>query len=255
MRRFKISEQQFSVTYDNSCSTGSLLKTDFIDDGRHIYLKLSHMGQFAYGKESLCEVISSRIGRQLGFPILEYYPCLVDLMNAKAPYLGCYSYDYAICDVRYTALEACESILGAYSTGLTSLQKMGFEDYLNQVIIFDYLVGNTDRHSGNIEFFLTKEGLVPAPIFDSGKSLLCTYAMYPRMWDQDQITNNFLTQNHTFNTFKYGKPIALKPLETIDWEYVFEDIASLLGQDEMQNIKNFVEHQYQSLVERGLVIW
>lgn len=247
-------EQRFSVAYENSCSTGCLLKTDFIKGDKRIYLKLSHRGQFAYGKESVCEVISSRVGTQLGFPVLEYYPCLVDLMNDKKPYLGCYSYDYAISETRCTALEACEAVLGAYSTGLTSLQKMGFEDYLNQVIIFDYLVGNTDRHSGNLEFFMTDEGLVPAPIFDSGKSLLCTYAMYPRMWDQDQITNNFLTQCHTFNTFKYCKFIALQSWDTINWHHVFEDVDSFLSTDEMQSVKNFVEYQYRTLVKRGLIV-
>lgn len=252
IRLFHIPEQRFTRNYDNSCSTGCLLKTDFTEDNKHIYLKLSHKGSYTYGKESLCEVIASRIGQQLAFNVLPYYPCLVDLENGSGPFLGCYSYDYANNYEIYTAIDICESHTGPYSTGLKQLQSIGFGNEMNDIIIFDYLIGNTDRHARNIEF-LGGARLKAAPIFDNGKSLLVTFAMYPLTWDTDQITNNFLTHNHTFNTFKFATPKRLPAITCIDWITIFTDIKDYITESEQESIISYITHNYKELQKRGII--
>jgi len=50
----------------------------------------------------------------------------------------------------------------------------GMEAYLNYILVFDYLMANTDRHFGNfgaIRNVSTLEWIGPAPVFDSGTSL------------------------------------------------------------------------------------
>lgn len=56
------------------------------------------------------------------------------------------------------------------------LQIPGVERYLQQMLCFDYLVENSDRHYGNFGFIRdvnTLKFLGPAPLFDNGTSLWC----------------------------------------------------------------------------------
>ena len=58
----------------------------------------------------------------------------------------------------------------------TYLQIPGVELYLQQMLSFDYLVENSDRHYGNFGFIRdvnTLKFLGPAPLFDNGTSLWC----------------------------------------------------------------------------------
>ena len=54
--------------------------------------------------------------------------------------------------------------------------RMGWEDYIYQMLIVDYLILNRDRHGANIEVLRNsrKKTIRPAPLFDHGLSLLCS---------------------------------------------------------------------------------
>lgn len=176
----------------------------------------------------------------------------MDLENGFGPFLGCYSYDYTNNYEIFTAIDICESHTGPYSTGLKQLQSIGFSNEMNDIIIFDYLIGNTDRHARNIEF-LGGASLKAAPIFDNGKSLLVTFAMYPLTWGTDQVTNNFLTHNHTFNTFKFATPKRLPPITCIDWTTIFTDIKAYITKSEQDSIISYITHNYKELQKRGII--
>lgn len=50
----------------------------------------------------------------------------------------------------------------------------GMKEFIDYMLVFDYLMANTDRHFGNfgaIQNVETLEWIGPAPIFDSGTSL------------------------------------------------------------------------------------
>lgn len=257
LRRFTIPESRFSTVFPDSCSSGCLMKTNFIDEdtNKHIYLKLSHRAKNkVWGKESIFEVVCSRLGKQLGLPVLSYYPCLVDLQNGEPCSFGCYSYDYSSGEFVENAQELCNRCFGLYSTSLKHLQELGFEEQLNQIMVFDYLVGNTDRHMRNIEFRRADEEIQMVPIFDNGKSLLETFAAYPFAWDQDQMTNNFLTNGHTLRTFEcVTKPVNLYTVESLKWSDVFSQLEDYLTVEEQQMIVDFVSHQYNVLMQKGLI--
>lgn len=258
-RIFKVPETRFAATYPNSCSSGCLLKTEYQDESNKVcYIKLSHkLEGSVWGRESLNEIICYRLGIQLGFPVLQYEPCWIDLMNGKPPCFGCYSESYlASKDIALTALELCELNLGAYQTSATSLRKLGFSDLVDMLIAWDYLIGNTDRHAANIEFLLHDDGtLDPAPIFDNGKSLLDTFALYPKAWDLEHTTNNFLTFQKTTNTFtEVNSCVKVCPIATVDWGLIRQGIEDMLTGGEWHLVESFIIHNYKMLKERGVIV-
>ena len=64
-----------------------------------------------------------------------------------------------------------------------------YEKALNEMLVFDALIFNTDRHYGNFGFLVdshTNHIIAPAPLFDHGNSLL-NYAAYDALKDRDSI--------------------------------------------------------------------
>lgn len=51
--------------------------------------------------------------------------------------------------------------------------------YLCNILSFDMLTLNTDRHFHNIALIQTKSGYQECPIFDNGAALLSNYGMFP----------------------------------------------------------------------------
>ena len=71
-----------------------------------------------------------------------------------------------------------------------------FEQALNEMIIFDALIFNTDRHFGNFGFLIdsaTNKIIAPAPLFDHGNSLL-NFAGVDALKDQTSICKYAETQ-------------------------------------------------------------
>jgi len=54
-------------------------------------------------------------------------------------------------------------------------KRMGWEKYVYEMFLIDYLVLNRDRHGANIEILrdLKTKTVRPAPLFDHGLSLVC----------------------------------------------------------------------------------
>lgn len=257
-RSFKIPETRFAATYPNSCSKGCLLKTEIVDEtGTRLFIKLPRRSsRGVWGKESLNKIICCRLGAQLGLPMLPYWPCVVDFMDGDVPHFGCYSTSYVTSEeLAITAIDYCESEFGAYSTSGESLRKLGYADLVDTLIVWDYLVGETDRHANNIEFILKPDGSVkPAPIFDNGMSLLSAYGAYPKAWNIAQTTNNFLTFNKNTKTFTtVQSAFKLPPLADVDWQAIKGDITDKLSIPEWDMIAEFVEHNYNTLKEQGVI--
>ena len=64
-----------------------------------------------------------------------------------------------------------------------------YEKALNEMLVFDALIFNTDRHCGNFGFLVdshTNHIIAPAPLFDHGNSLL-NYAAHDALKDRDSI--------------------------------------------------------------------
>lgn len=49
--------------------------------------------------------------------------------------------------------------------------RLGFKDYIKDMIFLDCLIHNTDRHEKNFGYLITPSGIHPAPLFDNGYCL------------------------------------------------------------------------------------
>lgn len=246
------------VYHTNSLSHGSTGHANLIYGGTPCFIKfkLDEVTE-QWDRVALCEVVASRIGRCLGLNTVTYELCLVDLMNGQPPVVGCVSeYYYDDSETIYTAQSLCESEFGLYHTTASSLRSLGFSNDLDKLIVFDYIIGNKDRHPTNIEFIaIDVNEVFMSPIFDSGTSLLKTYAPYEATWGIDQITNNFLTRYHSDFTFEsILQPVEFTPLADISWEQdVFYGLDGYITPEEKRMITSFVEFRYNELLKRGLI--
>ncbi len=158
---------------DNT-SDGVLRKRWKIIDGRRCLIK----GGTGLMQEPFNESMASRIMTVLGIPHVDY-----DIMWIE-------NRPYSVCDDfidRDTELVSAFRIMASkkrrndrsiYQHYTECCLDLGIDvvPFLDRMLILDYIMGNTDRHTNNFGLIRnadTLEWLGPAPVFDSGTSLGC----------------------------------------------------------------------------------
>lgn len=132
--------------------------------------------------ESYAEVIASRIGKKLGLDCTDYKMCEV-IIDDEFRTLACESKSFLNNGEHYLSIgklirERSLPILdygdlSNYTKLLSRYRSIpNFERNLNQMLAFDYLILNDDRHFGN-SGFIVNGNVRAAPIFDNGNSLFC----------------------------------------------------------------------------------
>ena len=163
----------------SSGTAGSFLKSQEISGGRKIYYKLSNYDPLKgiVGHECVNEIIADRLLTAFGIEHLEY-----TLIHAKIKIDGkevitylCSSYDFKQRDESKLALDVyyqMERLDGELP--LDFCLRLGWDRYIYDMLLLDYLILNRDRHGANIEILRNaRTGSVrPAPLFDHGLSLL-----------------------------------------------------------------------------------
>lgn len=153
-----------------------------------MYYKLSNFDkvQGIIGHECVNELIVDRLLTILGIPHLSYQLMHADILadgKVHEVYL-CASRDFKEKGESKIALDAYKE-REAYQTesALDFCIRMGWEEYIYQMLVVDYLILNRDRHGANIEVLRNsrKKTFYLAPLFDHGLSLLC------RCMDDSQV--------------------------------------------------------------------
>lgn len=87
------------------------------------------------------------------------------------------------------------------------------------MLIVDYLIVNIDRHPGNIGFFRKNGILVPAPLYDSGASLLTRYFdhNYEEMIESHKLMNYKVLLNGKRTNFEEVLKILSNEVESNDY--------------------------------------
>lgn len=198
----------FELSIDNALKNGAtygfFLKWRIKYNNKYIWVKTSNYIELlnTWLWESYSEIIAYYLGQDLGIKnILKYYPCVVSINNQKL--FGCYSYDFnepkesfvsigrlqtlKLVDTRRFYLEldsGYESLLRQLKNNLG----IDYKDELDNILLFDSVILNTDRHFGNFGFRYNRETNKwrKAPIFDNGCSL------YSGTYKQGDF-NNLLT--------------------------------------------------------------
>lgn len=138
-------------------------------DGKILLYKGGTMGASNTGNEPYSEFYAYQIGKILGINVVPY---------------GLSKWKNTLCSTceLFTSKEVSFVPVGRIvrSGGMQAVKayynKLGaeFEKALNDMLVFDALIFNTDRHYGNFGFLIdsrTNRIIAPAPLFDHGNSL------------------------------------------------------------------------------------
>ena len=170
----------WSIIRNSSGTAGSFLKAYSELSGAKIYYKLSNYdgSRGVVGHESVNELIVDRLLTLLGIEHLHYQLIHADILvdgNVLETYV-CASENFRepgedkqAMDVYYES----ERLDG--ESPLDFFRRMGWGEYIWQMLVVDFLILNRDRHGANIEILRNKKKktIRLAPLFDHGLSLLC----------------------------------------------------------------------------------
>lgn len=160
-------------------------------DGKIFLYKGGTQGASNTGNEPYSEFYAAQIGQILGFHVVPY--SLARWKNTLC----------STCEL-FTSENMSFVPVGRIvrSGGMRAVREYyhalgeNFEQSLNDMLILDALILNTDRHYGNFGFLVdshTNQILAPAPLFDHGNSLL-NFAGQDALKDQESITKYAKTQ-------------------------------------------------------------
>lgn len=170
----------WSKIRNSSGTAGSFLKAYSELGGIKTYYKLSNYDSVrgVIGHESVNELIVDRLLTILGIEHLHYQLIHADVMiegKVQETYV-CASENFREKGEDKQAIDVCyesEHLDGEGHLGFCL--RMGWGEYLWQMLVADYLILNRDRHGANIEALRNKKKktIRLAPLFDHGLSLLC----------------------------------------------------------------------------------
>ena len=159
---------------DNT-SDGVLMIFWKIVDGRRCLLK---GGTGAVRQEPFNEAIASTVMEALGIPHAEYgviwvsdRPCSIceDFVTTETELVSASA-------VMSSSKKRNDATLYAHWVGCCSDLGVDIVPHMDRMLAVDYLMGNTDRHTGNFGLLRDPDTLGwigPAPVFDTGTSLGC----------------------------------------------------------------------------------
>ncbi|SFU87174.1 hypothetical protein [Butyrivibrio sp. INlla21] len=195
---------------NSSGTAGTFLKSSAVIGGYKKYYKLSNFdaGKGVIGHECINEIIVDRLLDIFHIEHLNY-----ELINADIEVDGriyntylCASYDFKERGESKASLDdyyRLNALPG--ESHYDFCVRMGWRDYIDRMLVVDYLVLNRDRHGANIEILRNSRAQTvrPAPLFDHGLSLLCTCSSdeEAKAFDimGDKQCNNFIGSRSTFD--------------------------------------------------------
>lgn len=156
-------------------SDGWLKKKWKIIDGKRCLIKA---GSNPFMQEPINEVFGTRLHERLG---CKNYVSYNVLLEDGIPYSVCENFIDTNTEL-VNAVSINRSIkkrsqYSSYEHFRNACEKLGIpgmKEFIDYMLVFDYLMANTDRHFGNfgaIRNVQTLEWIGPAPVFDSGTSL------------------------------------------------------------------------------------
>lgn len=250
-------------TFSSNSNGGQYLKSEYIKNGVKYYLKLS---DYLYGSfnshESVLEVIASRLGSCLGLPVLKYTGCMANIMLDGKLFTTYVSKSVNYCNRRQTAMP----LVAYYNINKLPMElpiefcrRYNMSTYVDKMLIFDYLIMNTDRHGKNIEMLVDNSNVEPAPIFDNGRCLT-----YDRGNNINNILqydykapgqgNNFIGGLNLENNLRYVSKVYKLPRLTNEVKKkIFHGLHGVLDKRHIELIWTALGYRYNNLLKKGVI--
>ena len=262
----KVYREKQDLTYlswtkirNSSGTAGSFLKAYTELDNEKIYYKLSNYDSFKgiVGHECVNEIIVDRLLSILGIEHLEYELIYADVMvNDKihTTYV-CGSKDFKKRGETKVALDAfyqAEHI--EKETPLEFCVRNGWETYIYEMLVVDFLILNRDRHGANIEVLRDSKNkrYRLAPLFDHGLSLMvqCTDEKEISQIDvmEDKKVQCFVGTNSSLENLSLiplGKFPKLQPLKDEDRAFLFQDLEGVISQGLLDKIWEMLSRRWK----------
>ncbi len=248
-------------TRKSSGTAGSFLKSYDDTGDKKRYYKLSDYDQTRgiIGHECVNEIVVQRLLRFFGIEHLEYtlIHALVTIDGAEYETYLCESEDYKGPDEAKLSLEdyyAMERVNGESS--LDFCKRMGWEQYVYEMFLIDYLVLNRDRHGANIEVLRDRKNksVRLAPLFDHGLSLVCRCHTKEELdvFDvmKDRKVQSFVgSSSADENVGKIPKEYltTLPKLKKVDLDRIFEGLEAALDRDHLDKMREMIRERWRYL--------
>lgn len=270
----KLILHEFKLSHAN----GGRLEKFWVEDiltGRQFLIK----GSTAFSYEPLCEKIAYIIGKDLGIDVLEYdilpsklFKDIVP-MNPLCKYVSiCEKIDrknYSITSVaeikraRNIVREPNEKPITNKEVMCEILDKK----YITTMLLFDAIIGNTDRHYGNVHILRSKDGdMIGAPLLDNGASLLAQVNTIIAYCFKNKVGEMFNSSSTTQSTHdkqlsEIGKlweiePISFNiPVKTVQILDEIQPILDLMPKMRAEITKKYITyrlHKYLGILKHGI---
>ena len=235
---------EWSRIRNSSGTAGSFLKAYSVLGGKKMYYKLSNFDKEKgiTGHECVNEIIIDRLLEILGIPHLRYELIHADVLidgKVQEVYL-CASEDFKQQGDSKLALDTYwESERQDGESALDFCIRNGWEEYIYQMLVVDFLILNRDRHGANIEVLRNsrRRTIQLAPLFDHGLSLLfnCGDDEAVANFDvmADRPVNNYIGSRSTWENLALipkDKMPQLMPLRERDKSILLEGLDDIISQ-------------------------
>ena len=250
---------RWSHARNSSGTAGTFLKSESIIDGKKIYYKLSNFDveNGVVGHECINEIIVDRLLTILGVDHIHY-----ELINADIEIEGkvfntyiCASEDFKERGENKIALD--DYYMSNAEPGETHYEfcvRQGWQEYIDTMLVVDYIILNRDRHGANIEVLRNSRAhtLRVAPLFDHGLSLL-----YSCMTDEDahqfdiladKKCQNFIGGQSCYENLKLikNKKKALsRKLTSKDKVLIFDGLTGIISNVFVDRIWEMIYERYK----------
>lgn len=235
---YDLSDIEFGAS--SSGTTGGILpKAVTKMAGKTIYLKAGAYTpetHEVYGQEPIMEVLNSRVGKALGINVLEYslIRAQISVRGSLIETLVCVSRDFgAGYDERYTAEKLCRTYGIDGETRLETMRKLLGPKEISKMFVYDFIIGNLDRHGANIEVLRKGKSLTLAPLFDSSLTRVginFEAVSNGGLLPAQELTraNNFLGSPYLENNVKAIRSnICLRKLTDKDREKIYQGLGTV----------------------------
>ena len=243
MEVIDLTDIQWERNLTSYTSGGAYLKAAKTGDGGRFFFKLSNYDNERgfIGFESAYEYLAAKLGLFLDLMVLDCEILKARIIHNHQEYITFVqkTADFLHSGMTKTAFEQLyllERLEG--ESRLDFLRRQGFSERADEMLLFDYIIYNRDRHCNNLEF-IKNDTLLLSPLFDNGVSFFAPYAgRRVEIENFDVLSNNI--SNSDFGTrylednLKYirNTESIIPRLEHVNESDLFEKLFMVFDEDE-----------------------
>lgn len=227
------------------CTDGMLPKCWIKESNKQYLLKYT----LGMGNQARGEFLASQVAKAFGLECVEYELC------KHLGKIACKCENFCSEKIGFVAIYRLLDKFKNYQEYAFKARELIGSELFDDMIIFDVLVLNKDRHYGNFGFLVdneTNELLAPVPIFDSGYCAFRYSPIYHKLEFNELKLNAMYEENHTFGTLMgnavlaFGKERHIKMLENL-FDFSFKG-CEFISKAELEEYESFVRNNARNIV-------